>query len=484
VDDEPHRGALVERLERSVRSLGADDLLLFRRVSTGRLVHLGGCGRGEGWAGIVEIGDPLLAAHPVRMVERLSFPSPRQIVGPYHAQSAVLVRREDEFVVVGSRGGGLRLDEPDAGFLEVAAQAVEAITHVSPAKRLGDELELLHAVQDLAAVDTSRTVGEVLHAVGASAASSLSCEVAVVSVPGSPPVVVRRGAASLGDGGLGDGGPGDGGPGDGGPGDRQLTGALSALLGRGELMVCSQEALDLPLPGVDGGIRSWLLLPLDADGDGGLLLLHTEVARGFTELCQQMGRRLAEAAQSVIATALSRQRLVEETRALREAVERDALTGLGNRAGWERRLDEVQAEDGPGADARPGVGVVVCDLDDLKLTNDRHGHAAGDDLLRRFAALLSICCPGDTAVRLGGDEFAVLIRGDRADVERRRDAVVAALAGAVVLGGVLLRASVGLCWSPNPQAARACQRSADAAMYDAKRARRGARRHPAACPAA
>jgi len=470
VDDEPHRGALVQRLERSVRSLGADDLLLFRRVSTGRLVHLGGCGRGEGWAGIVEIGDPLLAGHPVRTVERMSFPSPRQIVGPYHAQSAVLVRREDEIVVVGSRGRGLRLDEPDAGFLEVAAQAVEAITHVSPAKRLGDELELLHAVQDLAAVDTSRTVGEVLHAVGASAASSLSCEVAVVSVPGSPPVVVRGGGAVLG----------DGGPGDGGPGDQQLTEALSALLGRGELEVCSQEALDLPLPGVGEGIRSWLLLPLDADGDGGLLLLHTEVARGFTELCQQMGRRLAEAAQSVIATALSRQRLVEETRALREAVERDALTGLGNRAGWERRLDEVQAEDGPGADARPGVGVVVCDLDDLKLTNDRHGHAAGDDLLRRFAALLRICCPGDTAVRLGGDEFAVLIRGDRADVERRRDAVVAALAGAVVLGGVVLRASVGLCWSPNPQAARACQRSADAAMYDAKRSRRGARRHPAA----
>ncbi len=453
-----------------MRSLGADDLLLFRRVSTGRLVHLGGCGRGEGWAGIVEIGDPLLAGHPVRTVERMSFPSPRQIVGPYHAQSAVLVRREDEIVVVGSRGRGLRLDEPDAGFLEVAAQAVEAITHVSPAKRLGDELELLHAVQDLAAVDTSRTVGEVLHAVGASAASSLSCEVAVVSVPGSPPVVVRGGGAVLG----------DGGPGDGGPGDQQLTEALSALLGRGELEVCSQEALDLPLPGVGEGIRSWLLLPLDADGDGGLLLLHTEVARGFTELCQQMGRRLAEAAQSVIATALSRQRLVEETRALREAVERDALTGLGNRAGWERRLDEVQAEDGPGADARPGVGVVVCDLDDLKLTNDRHGHAAGDDLLRRFAALLRICCPGDTAVRLGGDEFAVLIRGDRADVERRRDAVVAALAGAVVLGGVVLRASVGLCWSPNPQAARACQRSADAAMYDAKRSRRGARRHPAA----
>ncbi len=134
----------------------------------------------------------------MRTVERLSFPSPPQIVAPYHAQSAVLVR-ENEIVVVGSRGRGLRLDEPDAGFLELAAQAVGAITHGSPAKRLGDELELLHAVQDLAAVDTSRTVDEVLHAVGASAASSLSCEVAVVSVPGSPPVVVRRGGAVLGD---------------------------------------------------------------------------------------------------------------------------------------------------------------------------------------------------------------------------------------------------------------------------------------------
>jgi len=445
VDDLGTHDTPLSALQRRVRELGADDLLLFRRVGASRLAHLGGCGRGEGWAGIVEVTDSFPYGGP-GSVERREFPAARQILGPYHAKRAVLVYGHDELVVLGGRDDAFALDLPDEVFLAVAAQAAAAVTHVSPAKRLGDELEVLHAVQDLVAIDAGRPVPEVLAAVGASSASALSCEIAVLVVPGLAPVVVRTAP--------------------GGPGDEALVAAVGLLLTAGTVPTCSQEALERPLPGAPEGVRSWLLVPLDEHAGAGLLLVHTDrVARGFTQLCQEMGLRLAEAARSVIATALSRARLLEETRTLREAAERDALTGLGNRAAWERRLDDVQAHDDDG-----GVGVIICDLDDLKLTNDRLGHAAGDDLLRGFAAVLQSSCPTEHLVRLGGDEFAVLVLGGRDTARQRRDAILATLAAAAPTpDGERLRASVGWCWSANPQGVRACQRSADADMYDVKR---------------
>ncbi len=460
MDPQPDPGASMTALEETVRGLGAEDLLLFRRVAADRLVHLGGCGRGEGWAGIVEVTsmgwvtDPPGAGGGAPEVRRLRFDAPRQVIGPYHADAAVVVRRADELVVLGTRHGGLRLDAPDADFLAAADEAVAAVTHVSPAKRLGDELEVLHAVQELAAIDTARPVVEVLQAVGESAAAALSCEIAVLAVAGAAPVVVGDltlldGSALRAD---------------------ALVAALRTLLLGGDLPSCSQEALDRPLPGVPGGVRSWLLVPLDERGEAGLLFVHTErVARGFTQLCQEMGLRLADAARSVIATAQSRARLVEESRALRQAVERDVLTGLGNRAAWERRLDEVTSTavvSTPGT-GEVGLGVLVCDLDELKVTNDRHGHEAGDELLRRFAQLLRDVCPTEDLVRLGGDEFAVLVRGEESAAGRCHDAVVAALAADRAEDA--LRVSVGWCWTAVPEELRACQRRADEAMYEAKR---------------
>jgi diguanylate cyclase (GGDEF)-like protein/PAS domain S-box-containing protein len=87
----------------------------------------------------------------------------------------------------------------------------------------------------------------------------------------------------------------------------------------------------------------------------------------------------------------------------------DALTGLVNRAEFERRLstalDSARGE---------GVGHVVCylDLDRFKLVNDTGGHIAGDNLLREIAALLKQRVrDSDTVARVGGDEFAMLLAG-------------------------------------------------------------------------
>jgi diguanylate cyclase (GGDEF)-like protein/PAS domain S-box-containing protein len=85
----------------------------------------------------------------------------------------------------------------------------------------------------------------------------------------------------------------------------------------------------------------------------------------------------------------------------------DALTGLVNRAEFERRLEASLKS------ARSdGVGHVVSylDLDRFKLVNDTVGHIAGDNLLREIASLLKQKVrDSDTVARVGGDEFAMLL---------------------------------------------------------------------------
>jgi diguanylate cyclase (GGDEF)-like protein len=84
----------------------------------------------------------------------------------------------------------------------------------------------------------------------------------------------------------------------------------------------------------------------------------------------------------------------------------DPLTGCLNRRGFEERaLAEIAAA---GRHARQGA-VLLLDVDRLKLVNDRHGHAAGDELLRWVVRTLGLTVrPADAIGRLGGDEFAVL----------------------------------------------------------------------------
>jgi diguanylate cyclase (GGDEF)-like protein/PAS domain S-box-containing protein len=106
----------------------------------------------------------------------------------------------------------------------------------------------------------------------------------------------------------------------------------------------------------------------------------------------------------------------------------DALTGLVNRAEFERRL-EAALDSARGE----GVGHVVCylDLDRFKLVNDTGGHIAGDNLLREIGALLKQRVrDSDTVARVGGDEFAMLLAGCPLDkAQQIAEDVVNAVAG-------------------------------------------------------
>nr|WP_018861266.1 MULTISPECIES: diguanylate cyclase [unclassified Thioalkalivibrio] len=84
----------------------------------------------------------------------------------------------------------------------------------------------------------------------------------------------------------------------------------------------------------------------------------------------------------------------------------DPLTGMANRAALERAFPRLAAR----ADRQGGrLALLFIDLDHFKPVNDRHGHAVGDQLLRRVAERLKAHLrPDDVLVRLGGDEFIVL----------------------------------------------------------------------------
>jgi diguanylate cyclase (GGDEF)-like protein len=94
----------------------------------------------------------------------------------------------------------------------------------------------------------------------------------------------------------------------------------------------------------------------------------------------------------------------------------DQLTGLYNRRSGEQRLaEEISRAE---RYERP-LTVLLLDLDGLKQTNDQHGHAAGDLMLKSFAERLQRAIRGsDLAVRLGGDEFMVILPECRPDEVR------------------------------------------------------------------
>ncbi|XQZ47510.1 diguanylate cyclase (plasmid) [Paracoccus yeei] len=96
--------------------------------------------------------------------------------------------------------------------------------------------------------------------------------------------------------------------------------------------------------------------------------------------------------------------------ALKGEAETDPLTGLLNRAGFNRRLQAMLAtRDG----ARHDLALLFGDLDKFKPVNDTFGHAAGDMVLKEIAARLARCVrDADVAARWAGDEFAVLMPCD------------------------------------------------------------------------
>ena len=153
-------------------------------------------------------------------------------------------------------------------------------------------------------------------------------------------------------------------------------------------------------------------LPVDLSLGAGQPLLPTAVpgSAAHASLERHLPRLVADARRALDLISRAERLSLEATT--------DGLTRLGNRTSFMRLLSRSDTDD----------VIVALDLDGFKEVNDRYGHAAGDQVLRDFAAcLVDHLRAGDHAMRVGGDEFALVlpstdIAGADALVDRLRTA--------------------------------------------------------------
>jgi diguanylate cyclase (GGDEF)-like protein len=178
-----------------------------------------------------------------------------------------------------------------------------------------------------------------------------------------------------------------------------------------------------------------------------------------------------EQVESAEALAASSVPAIENARRFREArqlAETDALTGLFNQRYFHETLRrEVLRAQRYGRN----LALIVFDIDDFKLINDRIGHLAGDSVLAQAAERVRDSARSvDIACRVGGDEFAVILpESTEADAKllysRVSEAVRTAAFGA---GGQHLRLSAGIAELGHGDTAASLFERADAALYRAK----------------
>jgi len=215
------------------------------------------------------------------------------------------------------------------------------------------------------------------------------------------------------------------------------------------------------LEGMSAGADDYLIKPVDSFAVQTRLIAAARVTGLHTRLAQTQAE-------------LERVNLELLERSLT-----DGLTGLGNR----RRMDEDVAHTHARA-LRVGrtYGVALFDIDHFKLYNDRYGHVAGDETLRRVAACIDLVVrAGECVYRYGGEEFlllmpdcspaAVLVTAERI-CRTVLDAGIAHGARPSEPPFVTLSGGVS-CWTPgSPLSAREVIEQADEALFQAKAAGR------------
>jgi diguanylate cyclase (GGDEF)-like protein len=216
-------------------------------------------------------------------------------------------------------------------------------------------------------------------------------------------------------------------------------------------------------------------VPLIREGTvvGAITVLRLDGTRAFSQLDLDALSLIAEQVSLAVANSFLHADV-------HELAVRDPLTGLFNRRYLDPALEQLMAQRAREAsDARPRLSIVMFDLDHFSELNNRHGHQAGDAVLRAFGALLRARTRAtDIAARFGGEEFAVVLYRAGLDDAMRMAEEIRSLIGSLPIDGpngedLLATVSAG-CAEAGPEAStpEALLRVADVALYMAKRAGR------------
>jgi diguanylate cyclase (GGDEF)-like protein len=186
---------------------------------------------------------------------------------------------------------------------------------------------------------------------------------------------------------------------------------------------------------------------------------------------------------SLLRTLREKEEQLRENEALmKHMAYHDALTGLPNVTLFRDRLTQSLSY---ALRSNGSLTLLYLDLDGFKPINDRHGHSAGDAVLREIARRVSsLLRRNDTFARIGGDEFAVIL-ADPEHTENQAQIVVDkcrdAICRPIDIGGMAISVgvSIGVAHFPDDGATEAeLLERADSAMYRAKRAARTAESAP------
>jgi diguanylate cyclase (GGDEF)-like protein len=160
---------------------------------------------------------------------------------------------------------------------------------------------------------------------------------------------------------------------------------------------------------------------------------------------------------------------------VRYLAQHDDLTRLPNRVSFRERLHDALTM---ARNTRRGVALLYLDLDRFKQINDNLGHDAGDTVLQEAAQRMrSVVRAIDTVARLGGDEFAMILPflEETGTAEELSMRVIASFGRSFEICGVKCELGISIGIALFPQDASSAEeliRSADAALYEAKRAGR------------
>jgi diguanylate cyclase (GGDEF)-like protein len=152
------------------------------------------------------------------------------------------------------------------------------------------------------------------------------------------------------------------------------------------------------------------------------------------------------------------------------AASMDPLTGMFNRRGFAEACSRVIERE---ATAGRPVTVLIFDIDHFKSINDRFGHAAGDEILKLFAAnVINSLRISDLSGRIGGEEFAALLPCSLEDGVLAAERVRGAFADSGIVvedGPVDTTVSIGVAGGPAGTELEVLLAAADTALYQAKR---------------